>query len=577
MLLTTATPTLFIVYFGLLPQLLSALDLIVPKTVNVKLGERFEIPCLEHLTNTEVQVEWFWENPGSRKRVLYKRGSATLVENGFTWGEKFSMVMQVARLIHNSEYTCRVKHSGGKKEQMTNLRVYVQPGIQIRKTDKPIEVDGSLAEIARCNISEAYPKPQITWYKDEVQLKPSDENVDVEDFITKDEKYSGESVLKYRVHKDDGKASYYCNVQVQRTGYGRNSSSIQVTLHYPADEVNLNVFPEYIAEGGKATITCKTNGNPPPPIVLFKDDKEFQNPLTAPYTMQPASRKDSGLYKCEIKTSKGGAITSQKTIIIHYLDPVSLKGLSQPAEKGENITLTCSGDASGSVVYHWTKDGVSMTTRGENQTITNVGYQDSGTYICYANLTRTVGDMPELHESNSGFLNIKGSPEFLEEQTMFRVMPIISSKNISCRAYAYPKPVVNWTGAIIEENNKWNGTTSIFRTEIALEKPWNFFGSSVTCDIHNEYGSVTREYNVISLFYVILLVFVLLLIVTFIIVIIYRKRKRTSKHNLLTPVQAENSEHVALNHPDRDGASNGGTSPSYPETDTKDASDSTDV
>uniref|UniRef100_A0A8C4NGP7 Ig-like domain-containing protein n=1 Tax=Eptatretus burgeri TaxID=7764 RepID=A0A8C4NGP7_EPTBU len=537
MLLTSCTPALFL-YFGLLPQLLSALDLIVPKTVDVKLGDRFEIPCFDS-SNTDVQVEWFWEKPGSKKRVLYMKHPTNRSEDGFTFGtQNYSMVMRVARLLHNSEYTCRVRSKVGTKEETANLRVYVQPGIQIKKTDKPIEVDDSLAEIARCTISEAYPKPDITWYKNEVQLKQSDENVDLINTIAvEDEKYSGESVLKYRVHKDDDQASYYCNVQVQRTGDGINSSTVQVTLHYPADEVNVIVSPEKIAEGKKATITCKTNGNPPPPIILSKDGEELQNPVSEQYTIEHVSRKHHGTYQCAIKTSKGNFI-SKKTIIIHYLDPVSLQGFSLPVNKGENISLTCSAHASGSVDYRWKKDDVLMTT-DKNQQITNADYQDSGKYTCSAKLA----DMPELQESESDYLTIQGSPELLENQTVSHVMLLLSSKYISCHANAFPKPGVNWEGAIVEESNKSNYTNGIFHSEIALKQPWEIFiYSRVTCKIHNNYGSIDREYKIISLFYVIFL-FLLLIVVIIGIVCFMSWRKRTSNHGYYNPrTEVESNE-----------------------------------
>uniref|UniRef100_S4RPB6 Ig-like domain-containing protein n=1 Tax=Petromyzon marinus TaxID=7757 RepID=S4RPB6_PETMA len=223
--------------------------------------------------------------------------------------DQFTLVVDSALPIDSRPFTCQVSAGpDGLSEGRTKVFVYCTQG-SARAALRGIYLSASCAhamQIANCTVERVFPRPAITWYKDNVLLNTSAE-IDVKISMTSQKLDEGfisvTSTLKYVPKKADRISSYHCVVDYKMPGQARSKSSekIRITLHYPAEEVELIVAspPLGIKERDDVQLRCLADASPPAMIAFFQDGVPIEQDAKKNWLFIQKVRRDrTGNYSC---------------------------------------------------------------------------------------------------------------------------------------------------------------------------------------------------------------------------------------------------------------------------------------
>ncbi|XP_055021255.1 vascular cell adhesion protein 1b [Boleophthalmus pectinirostris] len=177
---------------------------------------------------------------------------------------------------------------------------------------------------------------------------------------------------------------------------------VQVQLMSPPQIVSLSVSPEQVLEGQSLTLTCQSDGAPPPTLVLSRNGAELHRENSTHllfFNLSSAQLQDSAHYQCESTNQYGAARDARNiTVRVHPLQVSVLQQVSV-ADSGSSLVLTCeTRGCSQTPVLTWTKtpaepgpdpgpDRVLLTTRdrtGSRLVLQDLDLRDSGGYSCEA-------------------------------------------------------------------------------------------------------------------------------------------------------------------------------------------------
>uniref|UniRef100_A0A3Q2E8M4 Melanoma cell adhesion molecule a n=1 Tax=Cyprinodon variegatus TaxID=28743 RepID=A0A3Q2E8M4_CYPVA len=220
-----------------------------------------------------------------------------------------------------------------------------------------------LLQVASCEARNGYPKPNITWYKDDEPLTPTAGQVNVITLVTRESTgfYSVQSTLEYKLAKQDKDSRFFCEVSFSVPGDIRvmESHRINVTVHYPTTMVELwKESPKgLVKEGDTVELRCQGDGNPPPLFIFSKEQPDVVLESRGDVLMLPTvSRKDSGIYQCRPLDSVGQAVKGEVQLTVHYLDPaVVIPKDSEVMLTGEDLVASCNALSSLKTVTVWYK------------------------------------------------------------------------------------------------------------------------------------------------------------------------------------------------------------------------------
>nr|XP_019952616.1 PREDICTED: cell surface glycoprotein MUC18-like [Paralichthys olivaceus] len=391
------------------------------ESVEVYLGDSAQIPCQYSFTDTDtepsfVMIQWFVRGVGSsRTRIFYFDNNANITDSNTEYSGRILvtpdpqgtvLTIQDVQLADEREFFCQVNGlAAGTAEGKTHLRVFAPPeapviegvltGISVTK-----EVP---SKVASCEAKNGFPKPNITWYRNNVPLKPDPGHVNVL-ILTWETKglYSVQSTLEYKVVKEDKDAHFSCEVSFSVPGAIRTveSNNVNVTVHYPTTMVELwKELPQgLVKEGDTVELRCQGDGNPPP---FFNFSREQDNELYGSgntLTLSQVSRTDSGIYQCwPVDADKDSEVKGEMQLTVHYLDPaVVVPKESEFMIKGEDLTASCNALSSLKTSTVWYKDG-KQVGKGNTLHLQDATYETTGKYMCEV----TVPSLPALNTSGS--------------------------------------------------------------------------------------------------------------------------------------------------------------------------------
>ncbi|XP_015251216.1 PREDICTED: cell surface glycoprotein MUC18-like [Cyprinodon variegatus] len=258
-----------------------------------------------------------------------------------------------------------------------------------------------LLQVASCEARNGYPKPNITWYKDDEPLTPTAGQVNVITLVTRESTgfYSVQSTLEYKLAKQDKDSRFFCEVSFSVPGDIRvmESHRINVTVHYPTTMVELwKESPKgLVKEGDTVELRCQGDGNPPP-LFIFSKEQEPDVVLESrgDVLMLPTvSRKDSGIYQCRPLDSVGQAVKGEVQLTVHYLDPaVVIPKDSEVMLTGEDLVASCNALSSLKTVTVWYKhwDEV-MSKSNDHMTHSTVSVKVSSDVSAVCNASNDMG------------------------------------------------------------------------------------------------------------------------------------------------------------------------------------------
>ncbi|CAL8275965.1 unnamed protein product [Arctogadus glacialis] len=443
-------------------------ELTMDETVEAYRGDLVQIPCQYNFTDNAkpslVMIQWFVKaaKSGLRTRIFYSDNDQEMVDGDTEYSERIQvnpdprgsvLTLQDVLLLDEREFICQVNGlAAGNAEGRTNLRVFAPP--------QPPVIEGvltgisvtneALSKVASCEAQNSFPKPNITWYRNDLPLVPAQGYVNVVTLVTREPEgfFTVQSELQYKVVREDRHARFTCEVHYLVPGAARTAESrdVNITVHYPTTMVELwkESPPGPVKEGDTVELRCHGDGNPPPPFI-FNREQEPEGALGSSgdvLVLTEVTRSDSGVYQCRPQDSQSQAsVMGDMLLTVHYLDPVVVVPRdSEVMFKGESLTATCNALSSLETTAVWYKNG-KQVGRGHTLTLADATYATSGEYVCEV----TVPSLPALRTSGSVHIIVQGAPQLSEEREVELEEATGRLVNLSCEAQGHPLPTISWS------------------------------------------------------------------------------------------------------------------------------------
>ncbi|TNM84494.1 hypothetical protein fugu_008672 [Takifugu bimaculatus] len=277
---------LFVCLQALLCCAWAKVEVTMHDSTEVYLSDVAPISCQYSFTDVDTEpsdviIQWFVGGVGSssRSRIFYGDDSQTMVDENTDYSGRIQvtsdkqasrLVIQEARLTDEKEFFCQINGMvAGSAEGKTQLRVFAPPQAPvIEGVLTGISVNQRRA-VASCETLNGFPKPNITWYRNNTPLVTTPGHVNVLMLGTRDSGgfYSVQSTLMYKVLKEDKDALFSCEVSFFVPGAIRTveSSSINITVHYPTTYGGAveGVAPGTRQRGGHRGATLSGRWQPP--------------------------------------------------------------------------------------------------------------------------------------------------------------------------------------------------------------------------------------------------------------------------------------------------------------------------
>ncbi|GLD74750.1 cell surface glycoprotein MUC18, partial [Lates japonicus] len=254
--------------------------------VEVYRGTTAQITCI--FTSDDgiggMTIEWFYmTQQGKRQRIYNQDPTMNSVDRGTPFTDRITvnstgapggvvLTINEVRLEDEVEFICEIKSlTDGRGEGRTKLKVFAKPD---RPTIEAVQGGISVKEerpskIGVCEVKHGFPKPNITWYRNDTPLRSGQYAAKIESSTTTESSglYSVKSELSLKVKKEDKDAEFYCEVNYFVPGETRMTETerITITVYYPSTAVNVWVESPKgkIKEGDSIELHCYGNGNDP--------------------------------------------------------------------------------------------------------------------------------------------------------------------------------------------------------------------------------------------------------------------------------------------------------------------------
>ncbi|XP_026871691.2 cell surface glycoprotein MUC18 isoform X1 [Electrophorus electricus] len=488
--------------------------------VEVYKGDSAVIRCQYSFTQdpSMVMVQWFVRTPeGRRVRISYSDLTVQKVDENTMYTDRISvagdsdgenLIIMDVKLSDEREFFCQVNGlAAGNGENRTHLKVFDPPEQPvIEAVHSGVSVKNALpSKIATCEAREGFPKPNITWYRNNKPLHPEKGRVNVVTLVTMDLSglYAVQSELQYKVEREDQDSIFSCEVHYHVPGaiLWARSRGVNVTVHYPTTNVKMWREPHegLVKEGDTVAIRCQGDGNPPPPIIFTREQQPEVKTESdrGVLLLKEVTRGDSGVYNChplDLDAVSDKEVVGSVQLTVHYLDPaVVVPKDSEVMLKGESLAATCNALSSLETTTVWLKDGVEVG-KGHTLQLRDATFATAGHYDCEV----TILSLPGLYTSGSVHIIVQGAPELRDTEDVTMMERMGKWVNLTCEARGHPKPVITWS---VVGSPNWrefpkreveDSIQSVMTLKVTTD-------TLVTCNATNSMGLETKTYTITSI------------------------------------------------------------------------------
>ncbi|XP_043555476.1 hemicentin-1 [Chiloscyllium plagiosum] len=347
-----------------------------------------------------------------------------------------------AHVSDAGQYICRVTSISGIAERYYVLDVYVPPHIEGGGPNGPLhkKVSASSSVVLQCEAS-GYPSPVLTWLKDGVPVKPSDNTRVLQggrklEILNAAVPNAGGYVCVASSISGESKIEYTVDVLVPPNIEGNDATDTTVVIQNPLK------------------LKCDATGNPPPNIMWLKDGQPIKTMAGVQILangqkliISQTQVSDTGRYQC-VATNEAGSQRREFNVIVQVSPTIRSTG---PSERTvvvhKTINLQCVANGIPYPAITWLKDGRPINTAGGNIKLESAGrmlqivnalLEDAGQYSCVA--TNSAGEAQQhirlyVHEPPS----IEDGGLTLNETVIVR-----NPVELKCKASGNPIPAVTW-------------------------------------------------------------------------------------------------------------------------------------
>ncbi|XP_039677462.1 melanoma cell adhesion molecule b isoform X6 [Perca fluviatilis] len=485
--------------------------------VEVFMGDTAQITCM--FTSSDgvggMVIQWFYVKPsGEKQKIYYQDTTMKVVDRGTQFTERMNVngtgatgeiVLTISDVqpVDELEFICLIKGlTDGTGEGRTKLKVFEtpeRPTIEGVQTGISVNED-SPSKIGVCEVKNGFPKPNITWYRNNTPLRADQDVVKVVPSITTDSNklVSVRSELSMKVTKEDKDNLFYCEITYFVPGGTRmtETNRINITVYYPSTAVSVWVESPKgkIKEGDSIEIHCQGNGNMP--SSFFKISKKDSDLVDSNVlVMDNVTRHQSGVYKCtSTDTDTFEEISENTTVFVNYLDPaVLVPEDTVVVDQGEELTATCNALSSLQTQTVWIKNGVKISV-GHSLSLKNNTFETAGTYMCVV----TVPEIEGMETNGTLTVYVQGRPYILTPEYTEIEASYEETVNLNCDVRGFPAPSIIWTTS----DGKNLETTSQMKTE---EGVTSVVSVTVTnditafCNASNEFGTDVLAFNITAI------------------------------------------------------------------------------
>lgn len=211
---------------------------------------------------------------------------------------------------------------------------------------KPADVSVNVEQpaVLECTFS-GFPKPEVTWYKDNTPITPNQR-------VTVHEDKPNVHSLKIARSQLDDKATYTCKAKNQ---FGEAEAKMNLTVNSIKPTIVRDLQDQEVVEKGKPLkLQVEITGVPQPQVKWFKGNDEitskdyqmtFDNKQTYTLTVPNCSPDHQAEYSVQA-TNPGGTVKSKKTKVIVQKKPEFIKlPQSQTVKDGQPVVFDAQIDA----------------------------------------------------------------------------------------------------------------------------------------------------------------------------------------------------------------------------------------
>ncbi|XP_034460494.1 melanoma cell adhesion molecule b isoform X1 [Hippoglossus hippoglossus] len=482
--------------------------------VEVFRGDTAQIACMFKSEEGigAITITWFYTtHTGDRQKIYFQDSTMKLVEPGTPFTERISvngtgakgvvvLTINKVKLKDELEFICSIKSlMEGSDEGRTKLRVFETPNpptIHVVETGISVS-ENHLSKIGVCEVRNGFPKPNITWYRDNTPLHIVQNVVKVMSSTTIESSglFSVTSELSLQVTKEDKDAKFYCEVNYFVPGETRmtETNRVNIIVYYPFTAVSLWVESPKgkIKEGDSIEFHCQGNGNNPLTFFTITHGAEEHTIDANVLVLNNVTRRNNGVYNCiseDIDTNE--KISGNTTVVVNFLDPAVVRPKDTVVlAHGEELIATCNALSSLQTHTAWFKNGKEVS-RGHTLTLGDATFDTTGKYVCVV----TVPDIMGMETSGTLQVNVKGRPEIMRPDNTEIEESFEKSVNLSCSVRGFPAPIVTWTtsdGKVLHSTSK--GTEEGVQSVLSFQVTSNV---TVFCNASNEHGTDTVAFNI---------------------------------------------------------------------------------
>ncbi|GBP49441.1 Roundabout homolog 2 [Eumeta japonica] len=293
----------------------------------------------------------------------------------------------------------------------------------------------------RC-VAEGKPKPTVQWYKDGVQLTPTDHphRVLLEDGLL--------FLRVMRGKKDSDEGVYWC---VARNSVGDAvSRNATLTIAVLREEFRIEPHDVRVSSGETASLECSPpRGNPDPSVHWTKDghilDVEVNGRISlidgGALRILDSLPSDSGVYRCVASNVAGERESRPATLLVLRRPHFIVKPSNVTALIGQNVEFHCQASPESDVTVSWSRSSGSLPAHASIRRgylrLDRVVAGDADLYTCRA-------ESPAGNSVASAKLTVHSLPHFTKvpsDQTAWEGDAI----SFPCEADGAPTPLVFWS------------------------------------------------------------------------------------------------------------------------------------